>query len=78
MKTADDKKEDRMAEERPRHTQEPAEGSNEDVGVAGAERAGETDKAAEGPQPSQPSQEPAEGSEEDAEERGAEEVRDNA
>jgi hypothetical protein len=56
-----------MAEERPQHTQEPAEGSDEDVGVAGAERAGETDKAAEGPQPSQHSQEPAEGSEEDVE-----------
>ncbi len=65
-----------MAEERPRHTQEPAEGSDE--GVAGAERAGETDKAAEGPQPSQHSQEPAEGSEEDVEKRGAEEARDNA
>jgi hypothetical protein len=77
MKTADDKKEDRMAEERPRHTQEPAEGSDEDVGAAGAERAGETDKGAEGPQPAQHSQEPAEGSEEDVEKRGAEEARDN-
>jgi hypothetical protein len=67
MKAADDKKEDRMAEERPRHTQEPAEGSDEDVGAAGVERAGETDKDAEGPQPSQHSQEPAEGSEEDVE-----------
>ena len=75
--TADDEKEDRMAEERPQHTQEPAEGSDEDVGAAGAERAGETDKDAEGPQPSQHTEEPAEGSEEDVEKRGAEEAGDN-
>lgn len=67
-----------MSEERPRHTQEPAEGSDEDVGAAGAERAGETDKDAEGPQPSQHPQEPAEGSEEDVEVHGAEEASDNA
>jgi hypothetical protein len=30
-----------MAEERPRHTQEPTEGSDEDVSAAGAEQAGE-------------------------------------
>lgn len=66
-----------MTEERPRHTQEPAEGSDEDVGAAGAERAGETDKNAEGPQPSRHPQEPAEGSKEDVEERGAEEAGDN-
>jgi hypothetical protein len=78
MKTADDKKEDRMAEERPQHTQEPAEGSDEDIGAAGAKQARETDKGAEGAQPAQHSQEPAEGSDEDVEERGAEEARDNA
>jgi hypothetical protein len=66
-----------MAEERPRHTQEPAEGSDEDIGAAGAERAGKTDKNAEGPQPAQHSQEPAEGSEVDVEKRGAEEAKDN-
>ncbi len=41
--TADDKKEVRMAEERPQHTQEPAEGSDEDAGAAGAERAEEAE-----------------------------------
>ena len=67
-----------MTEERPQHTQEPAEGSDEDVDAAGAERAGETDKDAEGSQPSQHTQEPAEGSEEAVEERGAEEAGENA
>ncbi|MDQ3286249.1 MAG: hypothetical protein M3P92_11240 [Actinomycetota bacterium] len=67
-----------MSEERPQHTQEPAEGSDEVVGAAGAERAGETDKEAEGSQPSQHTQEPAEGSEEAVEERGAEEAGENA
>jgi hypothetical protein len=67
-----------MSDERPQHTQEPAEGSDEDVGAAGAERAGETDKDAEGPQPSEHTEEPAEGSEEDVEARGAEEAGDNA
>jgi hypothetical protein len=67
-----------MAEERPQHTQEPAEGSDEDVEAAGAERAGETDKDAEGSQPTQHPQEPAEGSEEDVEKRGAEKAGDNA
>ncbi len=76
--TTDDKKEDNMTEERPQHTEEPAEGSDEDVDAAGAERAGETDKNAEEPQPSQHSQEPAEGSKEDVEARGAEEAGDNA
>ena len=37
--TADDKKEVRMTEERPQHTQEPAEGSDEDVEERGAEEA---------------------------------------
>jgi hypothetical protein len=31
--TADDEKEDKMTQERSRHTQEPAEGSDEDVGA---------------------------------------------
>jgi hypothetical protein len=76
--TTDDEKEDSMAEERPQHTQKPAEGSDEDVGAVGAERAGETDKDVEGPQPSQHTEEPVEGSEEDVEARGAEEAGDNA
>ena len=67
-----------MAEERPQHTQEPAEGSDEDVEAAGAERAGETDKDAEGSQSAQYPQEPAEGSEEDVEKRGAEKAGDHA
>jgi hypothetical protein len=67
-----------MTEEKPQHTQEPAEGSDEDAGAAGAERAGETDKDAEGPQPSQHTQEPAEGSEKDVEAGGAEEAEDDA
>ena len=67
-----------MTEEGPQHTQEPAEGSEEDVSAAGAERAGETDKDAEGPQPSQHTQEPTEGSEEDVEAGGAEEAEDDA
>ena len=67
-----------MAEERPQHTQEPAEGSDADVEAAGAERAGETEKDAEGSQPAQHPQEPAEGSEEDVEKRGAEKAGDNA
>ena len=67
-----------MAEERPQHTQEPAEGSDEDVEAAGAERAGETDKDAEGAQPSKHPDEPAEGGEEEVEARGAEKAGDNA
>ena len=67
-----------MTEKRPQHTQEPAEGSDENVGAAGAERAGETDKDAEGAQPSRHPEEPAEGSEADVEARGAEKAGDNA
>jgi hypothetical protein len=37
-------KEDKMSEERPQHPQEPAEGSDEDVEAAGAERAGKPTK----------------------------------
>ena len=65
-----------MSEERPQHTQEPAEGSDEDVGAAGAERAGgvqgEVQNAdEEAPAPTH-TQQPAEGGEEDVEAPGAE------
>ncbi len=64
-----------MSEERAQqHPQEPAEGSDEDVETAGARRAGETDKAAEGVRPSRHPEEPAEGSEEDVQAPGAEKV----
>jgi hypothetical protein len=66
-----------MTEERAQHSQEPAEGSDEDVRAAGTERAGETDKDAEGARPSRHPQEPAEGGEEDVEARGAERSEDN-
>ena len=36
-----------MSEERPQHTQEPAEGSDEDVEASGAQRAEEADEQAE-------------------------------
>ena len=58
----------------PPHPEEPAEGSVEDVEAPGAERAGETDKAAEGAQPSRHPMEPAEGSEEDVQAPGAEQA----
>jgi hypothetical protein len=63
-----------MSEERTpqHHPQEPAEGGDEDVEAAGAQRAGETDKAAEGTGPSVHPEEPAEGSEEDVQAPGAE------
>ena len=62
-----------MSEERPQHTQEPAEGAEEDVREPGAERAagpkaGGDEDAGSG----QHTQEPAEGSEEDVEAPGAE------
>ena len=60
-----------MSEERAQHPQEPAEGGDEAVEVAGAERAGETDEGAEGAQPSQHPEEPAEGSDEAVEAPGA-------
>ncbi len=61
-----------MSEERAQHPQEPAEGGDEDVEAAGAERAGETDKGAEGARPSRHPEEPAEGSEEDVDAAGSE------
>ena len=71
-----------MSEERPQHTQEPAEGSDEDVGAPGAERA----EGAQGPfqntddentAPTHP-QEPAEGEDENVEAQGAERAGDGA
>jgi len=66
-------KEGRMSEERPQHTQEPAEGADEDVEAPGTERAagpkGDVDEEA---GPTRHSQEPAEGAEEDVEAPGAE------
>ena len=54
--------EDLVSEERTHqhHPQEPAEGSDEDVEAAGSQRAGETDKTAEGTGPSGHPEEPAE------------------
>ena len=67
-----------MSEERAQqHPQKPAEGSDEDVEVPGAERIGDTDKNAEGAQPNQHPVEPAEGSEEDIDAAGAERAGDN-
>jgi hypothetical protein len=62
-----------MSEERPQHTQEPAEGSDEDVESPGVERAGGPEGGGdEEAGPGQHSQEPAEGSDEDVEAPGAE------
>jgi hypothetical protein len=61
-----------MSEERPQHTQEPAEGSDEDVETAGAQRAAETDEETKGATRTQHTQEPAEGGDEDVDEPGAE------
>ena len=67
-----------MSEQRPQHTREPAEGSDEDVEAAGAQRAGETDKGAHGAQQSPPhTEEPAEGSEEGVDTSDAEQARDD-
>jgi hypothetical protein len=66
-----------MSEEgRPVHTQEPAEGADENVEAPGAERSGdpsnpETAEEAGGQQGSPHPQEPAEGGEDDAEAPGA-------
>jgi len=64
-----------MSEEQ-QHPQEPAEGSEEDVGAPGADRAGNDAGTAEGAgdeaRPSRHPAEPAEGSEEDVEAPGAE------
>jgi hypothetical protein len=62
-----------MSEERPQHTQEPAEGADEDVEAPGVERAsGPKEGGDEEAGPGQHTQEPAEGSDEDVEEPGAE------
>lgn len=70
-----------MSAEQLGHPQEPAEGSEENVGASGAERArnGEgpsEDVPEESPQPEHP-EEPAEGGEEDIEAPGAERAGDN-
>jgi hypothetical protein len=69
-----------MSEERPQHTQEPAEGTDEDVGAAGAERAGEKQFENTDEEDTTPphTQEPAEGSDEDVEAPGAERAGDGA
>jgi tRNA U38,U39,U40 pseudouridine synthase TruA len=67
-----------MSEQRPpQHTREPAEGSNQDVQAAGAQRAGETDKGAHAAQQSPHTEEQAEGSEEEVDTSGAEQARDD-
>jgi hypothetical protein len=68
-----------MSEQRlPQHTREPAEGSNQDVQAARAQRDGETDKGAHAAQQSPHTEEPAEGSEEEeVDTSGAEQARDD-
>ncbi len=61
-----------MSEERPQHTQEPAEGADEDVEAAGAEKAGETDEGTKESRPGRHTEEPAEGSDKDVDAPGAE------
>ncbi len=65
-----------MSEERPQHPREPAEGGDEDVGAAGAERAGDgqgaSQNAGEEAGTSIHPQEPAEGGDDDVEAPGAE------
>lgn len=65
-----------MSEERPQHTQEPAEGGEEDVEAPGADRAssgqGSTEKAED--RPSTRTQDQAEGGEEDVEAPGADQA----
>jgi hypothetical protein len=67
----------RMSKERPQHTREPAEGSDENVEASGAQRAGETDKGAQGAQQSPHTEEPAEGSDEEVDTPSAEQARDD-
>ena len=67
-----------MNEERPQHTQEPAEGADENVQAPGVERAaGPKGDGDEEGGPVQHTQEPAEGSEEDVEAPGAERAKDS-
>ena len=61
-----------MSEERPQHTQEPAEGADDNVEAKGAEKAGETDKGTQGAPASRHTQEPAEGSDDSVDGPGAE------
>lgn len=61
-----------MSEERPQHTQEPAEGADEDVEAAGAQKADESDAGTEGAPPSRHTGEPAEGGDQNVDEPGAE------
>ena len=71
-----------MSEERRQHTQEPAEGSDEDVGAPGAERAegaqGSFQNTDEEDAASTHTQEPAEGEDENVEAQGAERAGDDA
>jgi hypothetical protein len=65
-----------MSDEQRQHPQEPAEGSEQDVGAPGAQRAGNDAKTTEGAGseagPFRHPEEPAEGDEEDVETPGAE------
>ena len=61
-----------MSEERQQRPREPAEGSEEDIGEPGADRAGDDRGTADEANPSEHPEEPAEGSEEDVEAPGAE------
>jgi hypothetical protein len=62
-----------MSEDRPQHTQEPAEGADEDVQAPGAERAaGPKGGGDEEAGPARHTQEPAEGAEDDVEAPGIE------
>jgi hypothetical protein len=69
-----------MSEEQ-QHPREPAEGAEEDVGAAGADRAGSNSGAPENAggeeQPSMHPQEPAEGGEEDVEAPGVDRAGDD-
>ena len=61
-----------MSEDRSQHTQEPAEGADDDVEAKGAERADETGEDMQNTPPSRHTTEPAEGSDDAVEARGAE------
>jgi hypothetical protein len=70
-----------MSEEQPQHTQEPAEGAEEDVRAPGADRSKNGESATgntdEEDRASEHTQEPAEGDEEDVEAPGVERARDS-
>lgn len=65
-----------MSEEQQRHSQEPAEGSEQDVGAPGADRAGNdtgtVESAGDEAEAPKHPDEPAEGGEEDVQAPGAE------